>query len=286
MLHNINEIITLNNSNYIILIFRTVMLLITLKFLNKIITLIFSKKVKTSRNIFLFHQRLTIFLNIIAFILIFVIWYPYLKNIITIISFISAGITIAIREVILNLFAGIYINATKPFKLEDRIEIDGIKGDVVVIKALSFKILEVGDRINGEQSSGLIINIPNSFIFSKSLKNYNTAFKYIWDEIVVNLNLDCNLEKNKEEILNIVNSNEVISKIPKKMNKAIEDASVDYRLYYNHLSPIIYSKIVDKHIELNVRFLVHPKKARIIEDDIWTKIIKKYKEGKIDIFKD
>lgn len=286
MLHNINEIITLNNNNYIILIFRTIMLLVTLKFLNKIITLIFSKKVKTSRNIFLFHQRLTIFLNIVAFILIFVIWYPYLKNIITIISFISAGITIAIREVILNLFAGIYINTTKPFKLEDRIEIDGIKGDVVVIKALSFKILEVGDRINGEQSSGLIINIPNSFIFSKSLKNYNTAFKYIWDEIVVNLNLDCDLEKNKKEILNIVNSNEIISKIPKKMNKAIEDASVDYRLYYNHLSPIIYSKIVDKHIELNVRFLVHPKKARIIEDDIWNKIIKKYKDGKIDIFKD
>ena len=108
----------------------------------------------------------------------------------TIISFISAGITIAIRDIILNLFAGIYIKTKKPFKLEDRIEIDGIKGDVVVINALSFKILEVGDRINGEQSSGLIINIPNSFVFSKSLKNYNTAFKYIWDEIVINLNLD------------------------------------------------------------------------------------------------
>lgn len=285
MLQNINEIMTLNNSNYVLLIFRTILLLLFVNFFNKIITLVFSKKVKTSRTIFLFHQRLTIFLNIIAFIMTFVIWYPYLKNIMTIISFISAGITIAIRDVILNLFAGIYINTTKIFKLEDRIEIDGIKGDVVVIKALSFKILEVGDRINGEQSSGLIINIPNSFVFSKSLKNYNTAFKYIWDEIVINLDIDCDLEKNKKEILKIVNDNEIVSKIPKKMNKAIEDASVDYRLYYNHLEPIIYSKIVDRHIELNVRFLVHPKKARIIEDNIWTNIIKKYKNGKIDIFK-
>lgn len=277
---------TLNNNNYILLIIRTIIVLVVLKLLNKLIMLIFFKKIKTSRTIFIFHQRLTVLLNIFALILIFIIWYPYLKNIMTIISFVSAGITIAIRDIILNLFAGIYIKTKKPFKLEDRIEIDGIKGDVVVINALSFKILEVGDRINGEQSSGLIINIPNSFVFSKSLKNYNTAFKYIWDEIVINLNLDCDLEKNKKEILDIVNSNEIISRIPKKMNKAILDASVDYRLYYNHLEPIIYTKIVDKHIELDVRFLVHPKKARIIEDDIWNNIIKKYKKGKIDIFKD
>ena len=105
----------------------------------------------------------------------------------TVISFISAGITIAIRDIILNLFAGLYIKAKKPFKLEDRISIDGVTGDVILINNLSFKILEVSDKPNGEQSSGLIINIPNSYIFSKTLKNYNLAFKYVWDEVVFHL---------------------------------------------------------------------------------------------------
>lgn len=272
------------SQDYVILIFRTLILYLIIKIIKEILLHILTKRIKTSRNAFITNQRLSIIFSLIFVIGALFIWSNYIKNMITIISFISAGITIAIREIILNLFAGIFIKTKKPFKLEDRISIDGIKGDVVVINMLSFKILEVGDRINGEQSSGLIINIPNSFIFSKTLKNYTTAFKYIWDEIIVKIKLDSDLEKNKKEILEIVNENYIVSRIPKKMDKAIVDASLEYRIYYNHLTPIIYTKVVDDYIELSVRFLIHPKKARIVEDDIWTKIIKKYQNNEIDLF--
>lgn len=286
ILENLNNMITTIGDDYLVLILKSILLLILSRVLYKIIVLIFTKKIKTSRKVFLFNKNISILINIISLIVLFIIWEPHLKNIITLISFISAGLTIAIRDIILNLFAGIFINARKPFKLEDRISIDGVIGDVVVINALSFKILEVKDRENGEQSSGLIINIPNSFVFSKSLKNYNTAFKYIWEEITVKIPLDADVEKNKKEILEIVENNEIVASIPKKMNKEIHDASLDYRIYYNHLTPIIYTKVVDSHIELTARFLVHPKKSRIVEDDVWTKILKKYKENKIDLYKD
>lgn len=286
ILENLKNMITTIGDDYLVLILKSVLLLILSRVLYKVIVLIFTKKIKTSRKVFLFNKNISILINIISLIVLFIIWEPHLKNIITLISFISAGLTIAIRDIILNLFAGIFINARKPFKLEDRISIDGVIGDVVVINALSFKILEVKDRENGEQSSGLIINIPNSFVFSKSLKNYNTAFKYIWEEITVKIPLDADVEKNKKEILEIVENNEIVASIPKKMNKEIHDASLDYRIYYNHLTPIIYTKVVDSHIELTARFLVHPKKSRIVEDDVWTKILKKYKENKIDLYKD
>lgn len=286
ILENLNNMITTIGDDYFVLILKSILILIIFRLLYKMIVLIFTKKIKTSRKVFLFNKNISILINIISLIVLFIIWEPHLKNIITLISFISAGLTIAIRDIILNLFAGIFINARKPFKLEDRISIDGVIGDVVVINALSFKILEVKDRENGEQSSGLIINIPNSFVFSKSLKNYNTAFKYIWEEITVKIPLDADVEKNKKEILEIVENNEIVASIPKKMNKEIHDASLDYRIYYNHLEPIIYTKVVDSHIELTARFLVHPKKSRIVEDDVWTKILKKYKENKIDLYKD
>lgn len=286
ILENLNNMMTTIGDDYFVLILKSILILIIFRFLYKMVVLIFAKKIKTSRKVFLFNRNTSIIINIIAFIVLFIIWEPHLKNIITLISFISAGLTIAIRDIILNLFAGIFINARKPFKLEDRISIDGVIGDVVVINALSFKILEVKDRENGEQSSGLIINIPNSFVFSKSLKNYNTAFKYIWEEITVKIPLDADVERNKKEILEIVENNEIVASIPKKMNKEIHDASLDYRIYYNHLTPIIYTKVVDSHIELTARFLVHPKKSRIVEDDVWTKILKKYKENKIDLYKD
>ena len=282
----LNYLLTFDYSKYFIVMGRTLIIYLFFKLLNYIIVIITTKWLKRSKTRFVFHQSVDIVLNIICFSFIFLLWFPYLKNVMTIISFISAGITIAIRDIILNLFAGFYIKAKKPFKLEDRISIDGITGDVVLINNLSFKILEVGDRINGEQSSGLIINIPNSYIFSKTLKNYNTAFKYIWDEITIRIKIDADLEKNKKEIMNIINSNETVTEIPKKMKKEIKQATVDYRIYYNHLEPIIYTKVVDNHIELNLRFLMHPKKTRIIEDYLWTEILKKYKDNKIDLFVD
>ena len=280
----LNYILAFQYSEYLILLGRTLLVYTFFKVLNYIIVLITTKWINRSKTRFMFHQGVNIIMNIFCVVIIFLIWYPYLKNIMTVISFISAGITIAIRDIILNLFAGLYIKTKKPFKLEDRISIDGVTGDVILINNLSFKILEVSDKPNGEQSSGLIINIPNSYIFSKTLKNYNLAFKYVWDEVNIRLKIDADLEKNKKEIMEIITSNETVKEIPKKMKKELKQATVDYRIYYNHLDPIIYTKVVDNHIELSLRFLTHPKKTRIIEDDLWTNILKKYKQNKIDLF--
>ena len=282
----LNYVLAFDYSKYFIMIGRSLLILIFFKVLKMIVAFITTKWVRRSKTRFMFHQTINVLLNIICVIFLFLLWLPYLKNILTVISFVSAGITIAIRDIILNLFAGLYIKTKKPFKLEDRISIDGITGDVVLINNFSFKVLEVGDRINGEQSSGLIINIPNSFVFSHTLKNYNTAFKYIWDEITIKLDINADLDKNKKEIMKIINSNEIVSEIPKKMEKEVRDATVDYRIYYNHLEPIIYTKVNDNHIELNLRFLTHPKKTRIIEDYLWTNILKKYKAKKINLFVD
>ncbi len=285
MMKLINYILAFDYGKYFIVMGRTILIILFFKLLNYIIVLISTKwLLKRSKTRFMFHQSVNIILNIFCALLIILIWLPYFKNVLTIISFISAGITIAMRDIILNLFAGIYIKYRKIIKLEDRVTIDDITGDVVLINHLSFKLLEVGDRIKGEQSSGLIINVPNSFVFSKAIKNYNTAFKYIWDEITIRIKMDADVEKNKKEIMKIINSNEIVSEIPKKMKKEIKDATIDYRIYYNHLEPIIYTKVNDNHIELNLRFLTHPKKTRIIEDYLWTNILKRYKNNKIDLF--
>ena len=66
---------------------------------------------------------------------------------------------------------------------------------------MSFKVLELGDRLNGEQSSGIIVNIPNSKIFSEALKNYTTAFKYIWSEMIVNIDFEADIDKNKKKTI-------------------------------------------------------------------------------------
>jgi hypothetical protein len=61
---------------------------------------------------------------------------------------------------------------------------------------------------------------------------------------------------------------------------------VDYRIYFNNLDPIIYTSIVDSHVELYIRYLVHPKKARTVQDAVWIDILEAYKNNEIDLFKE
>ena len=78
----------------------------------------------------------------------------YIKGLMTLISVISAAMTIALRDFILNFFCGIYIKFKKPFKVEDRIQIGDIKGDVMSTSTFSFEILEVSTKEDNELVSG------------------------------------------------------------------------------------------------------------------------------------
>lgn len=283
-LTNLKNFLEVNNT-YIDLILTTLAILLAVNIIKRILTklLLIKKDNKTE-----YQQKKLINFLITTFtiLLLIVIWMPYIKNILTFISFISAAMTIALREFIYNLFSGIYIRVRKPFSVEDRIEIDETRGDVININMLNFEILEVSekDHYNG-QSTGIIVTIPNSMIFTKPLKNFNKIFKYIWNEMTIKIPLEENVSEAKRVIYKIVNNNEIVNKIPTKMQKQIDNLSPNYRIYYNKYEPIIYTKVDGDVIELTVRYLIHPKKVRYVESTIWEQILKANSNGEIKLYK-
>ena len=74
-----------------------------------------------------------------------------------------------------------------------------------------------------------------------------------------------------------------IKKIPTKMKNQIKNVTSEYRIYYNQYDPIIYTQVIDSHIELTVRYLIHPKKARYVNSTIWNKIIEASNNEEIKI---
>lgn len=274
---NIDEI-------YIGLILETIIIILLILVVEKIGIRII-KRTKDSKKEYNYTKKYKLIIRIIILSAIIVIWGKYIKNFLTLISLVSAAFTIAIRDLIFNFFCGIYIKIVKPFVVEDRIEINGYKGDVVNINTMNFEILEVSNVDTTGQSTGIIIHLPNSIIFNYPLKNYNKAFKYIWDEITIRIPLDYDVNKAKKVLYKIVNSNEIIKKIPPKLKKQINNVSNSYRIYYNQYDPIIYTKINEDHIELQIRYLIHPKKARYVESIISSDILLAYKNGEIEIYK-
>lgn len=276
-LFNIDEI-------YIGLILKTIIIIFLILVVEKIGIRII-KRTRDSKKEYNYTKKYKLIIRIIILSAIIIVWGKYIKNFLTLISLVSAAFTIAIRDLIFNFFCGIYIKIVKPFVVEDRIEINGYKGDVVNINTMNFEILEVSNADTTGQSTGIIIHLPNSIIFNYPLKNYNKAFKYIWDEITIRIPLYYDVNKAKKVLYKIVNSNEIIKKIPPKLKKQINNVSNSYRIYYNQYDPIIYTKINEDHIELQIRYLIHPKKARYVESIISSDILLAYKNGEIEIYK-
>ena len=276
-LFNIDEI-------YIGLILKTIIIIFLILVVERIGIRII-KRTRDSKKEYNYTKKYKLIIRIIILSAIIIVWGKYIKNFLTLISIVSAAFTIAIRDLIFNFFCGIYIKIVKPFVVEDRIEINGYKGDVVNINTMNFEILEVSNVDTTGQSTGIIIHLPNSIIFNYPLKNYNKAFKYIWDEITIRIPLDYDVNKAKKVLYKIVNSNEIIKKIPPKLKKQINNVSNSYRIYYNQYDPIIYTRINEDHIELQIRYLIHPKKARYVESIISSDILLAYKNGEIEIYK-
>lgn len=272
------------DSEYIRSAILTVLIFFVFGIMKSIIKKIYSNLPVNDKKKFFRNRKMRIILTVISFILVFLLWGEKLSGLITFISLISAGLTIAVREIIFNFFAGIYINFKKPFEIEDRIEINGVKGDVISMTSLSFEVLELGERVYGEQSTGRIVHVPNSYIFTYTLKNYTKVFKYIWDEIKVDVSLDADIRKTEEILYEIVFDNETLREIPKKMEDAVDEAILEYRIYYNNLDPIIYIKIERSHIEMYIRYLVNPKKERDVQNEINMRIMEEYQKGNLQLY--
>ena len=282
ILNKLSELTSID-SKYWILILKTLIFWIVLDIVKRIIIRIV-KRIKNSKKEYEYTQKLKLTTSIFKVIVLILIWAEYLKGFVTIISFISAGFTIALRDVILNIFGGIYIKMIKPFNVEDRIEINNYKGDVVNINTLNFELLEVDNKDFMGQSTGVITHVPNSTIFSYPLRNYDKAFKFIWNEITVNVPLDFDIEKVRKTLYRIVNKNDVIDKVPEIVKKDIQDISTDYRIYYSEYEPIVYCKVMGDYVEYTLRYLVDPRKARYVHSIIWKHILLAHQKGEIKLY--
>ena len=268
---------------YLYLILSTFIVIVLFLGFRKVCKIIINKKI-SGRKEYIISQSYIFVLNVLEVLVLLFIWDDYIKSLMTLISVISAAMTIALREIIMNFFCGLYIKVKKPFKVEDRIQIDDLKGDVMSISAFDFEVLEVSTKEENGQSTGIVVTFPNSVVFSKAIKNINKGFKYVWNELTVKVKMDSDLPNNKKELYKIVNGLEVVKNIPKKMKEQVDITNATNRVYFNNYDPIIYTKLVDGHIELTIRYLMHPKKSRYVESVIWNKIYNSYKDGKIDLF--
>lgn len=208
---------------------------------------------------------------ILVIIVLALIWFERIGSIATFLGLVSAGIAIALQDPLVNLAGWLFIIVRKPLKLGDRIQINGIAGDVIDVRFFQFTINEINNWVDADQSTGRIIHIPNGFVFKHAQANYNQGFPHVWNEIGVLVTFESNWKK-AEELLDKI-AKEHAEKFSLSARKKLLEASKQFMIFYRTLTPIVYVSVKDSGVMLTMRYLVQPRKRRSSEDLIWRDVL-------------
>lgn len=101
----------------------------------------------------------------------------------------SLVVGFALQAPITSFIAWIYLIFRRSYLVGDRIQINGLRGDVVEISYLDTSILECsGDYLGNDRSSGRIIRFPNSLILREEIINYSgPQIPFIWNETAIQI---------------------------------------------------------------------------------------------------
>jgi len=222
-------------------------------------------------------QKVTLYATTAAALLVIgLVWLPALGSLTTFLGLLSAGLAIALRDLVLNVAAWLYILARRPFSLGDRILIGEHAGDVVDIGIFQFTLMEIGNWVQADQSTGRVLNVPNSLVFTHPLANYHKGFQYIWNEVPVLVTFESNWRKAKEILQKIATTHS--ARHHEVAQERLKEASRRYMIFYQTLTPAVYTSVRESGVLLTIRYLTEPRLRRGTEQAIWEDILEEFEK--------
>lgn len=132
---------------------------------------------------------------IICAYLILYVWFSRAKSVGLIIGIALSLLFLALKDLIIDIFAFIYISVRKPFTVGDLIEVDGVRGEVIDMDFIQFNMAEMGELIDCVSPTGRYVSIPNRSIFNKPVYNYNRKDPFVVQDIYILIDADSDREK-------------------------------------------------------------------------------------------
>ncbi len=183
----------------------------------------------------------------------------------------SAGIAFALQEVIVSVAGWIAITFSNFYKVGDRVELGGRKGDVIDIGVLRTTLMEVGQWVDGDLYNGRIVLVANSFVFKEPVVNYSSDFPFLWDEIKLPISYGCDYQYTRE-MLNDV-ANRIVGGYTETALKEWDVMVKKYMIEDATTAPMVSIIANDNWVEFTLRYVTDYKRRRFTKDRLFTEIL-------------
>ncbi len=183
----------------------------------------------------------------------------------------GAGIAFALQEVITSFAGWLAIMFGGFYKTGDRVQLGGIKGDVMDIGVLRTTIMEIGQWVDGDLYNGRIVLVANSFVFKEPVYNYSGGFPFLWDEIKLPIQYGSNYDLANSLFMEI--TKEVAGDLSDQTREKWTALQKKYLLENAQTEPMISMAANDNWVEFTLRYVVDYKKRRITKTNLFTRIL-------------
>jgi small-conductance mechanosensitive channel len=201
------------------------------------------------------------------------IWVDGLSQVGTFLGLVSAGVAIALKDVLVDIAGWLILITKPPFEVGDRIQIGEHSGDVVDVSALHFHLLEIGNWVDSDQSTGRLIRIPNAKILTDPIANYTSEFPFLWHEVPVVFTFESDWRRAKARLLEMVTEASV--EMSQRAAEVLQNRPSRMLISYRTVTATVYTSVLDHGICLSMRFLTDPRRRRAFDQTLW--------EGVLDI---
>jgi len=183
----------------------------------------------------------------------------------------GAGLAIALQDVIVSLVGWFFIIGRMGLSVGDRVEINGVKGDVIDISVFRTALLEVGNWITAEQSTGRVVFFPNSFVFKAHFFNYHVGTQYVWDELHTVVTFESDWKHAAEGFTAI--AQQILGEHTEAARRQMARMSRRYVVRVGKLTPIVYIQLDPSGVDLVLRYLIPVRERRNYSDLLTRKVL-------------
>jgi small-conductance mechanosensitive channel len=208
---------------------------------------------------------------LLSLLLLVQLWFTAMSSLGTFLGLLSAGIAIALKDLVADLAGWAFIVWRRPFDLGDRIQIGPHAGDVVDRRIFQFTIMEIGNWVDADQSTGRLIHIPNATLFTAPLANYIAGFPYLWNELKVQITFESDWRKAKQILGDLAKDFTV--DITKEAHQPSKRGQQRFLIHYRKLTPVVYVSVADSGVVLTLRYLCRPREIRGTAGELWEGIL-------------
>lgn len=215
-----------------------------------------------------------------------IVWRPFAGQLGLVLGLITAGLAFAMQELIGALAGWFNIVSGSIYRVGNRVQVGGVRGDVIDVTPLRTKVMEIGTSVGddgawvrGRQYTGRVVAISNKMTFTEPVFNYSAAFDFIWEEVTIPISYRDDWHRAEEIMTEEAQRISVSDDAKAALKKMIED----YPVARTEVEPRVFVRATDNYLELAARFVVPVRQARWSNDAYTRRVLERLELAGISV---